>query len=58
MANGAPSFLGSVLLHAGVIGLALIAWPKEGREPREMMATVVESSLVMALSLASIQRAG
>ncbi len=40
MANGAPSFLGSVLLHAGVIGLALIAWPKEGREPREMMATV------------------
>jgi len=40
MAKGAPSFLGSILLHAGVIGLALIAWPKEGREPREMMATV------------------
>lgn len=40
MANGGPSFLGSVLLHAGVIGLALIAWPKEGREPREMMGAV------------------
>jgi outer membrane biosynthesis protein TonB len=40
MANGAPSFLGSVLLHAGVIGLALIAWPKEGPEPREMMGSV------------------
>ncbi|HAJ02687.1 MAG TPA: hypothetical protein DCL55_05515, partial [Brevundimonas sp.] len=40
MANGAPSFLGSVLLHAGVIGLALIAWPKEADAPREMMATV------------------
>jgi outer membrane biosynthesis protein TonB len=40
MANGAPSFLGSVLLHAGVIGLALIAWPKEGPAPREMMGSV------------------
>ena len=40
MANRLPSFLGSVLLHAGVIGLALIAWPKEVRAPREMMATV------------------
>ena len=40
MANGAPSFLGSVLLHAGVIGLALIAWPKEADAPREMMGSV------------------
>lgn len=40
MANRLLSFLGSVLLHAGVIGLALIAWPKEVRAPREMMATV------------------
>lgn len=40
MANGGPSFLGSVLLHAGVIGLALIAWPKEGPAPREMMGSV------------------
>lgn len=40
MANGAPSFLGSLLLHAGVIGLALIAWPKEADAPREMMGSV------------------
>ena len=40
MANGGPSFLGSVLLHAGVIGLALIAWPKEADAPREMMGSV------------------
>lgn len=40
MANGGPSFLGSVLLHAGVIGLALIAWPKEIDAPREMLGTV------------------
>lgn len=40
MANGGPSFLGSLLLHAGVIGLALIAWPKEADAPREMMGSV------------------
>lgn len=40
MANGGPSFLGSVLLHAGVIGLALIGWPKEPDAPREMMGSV------------------
>lgn len=40
MARGGPSILGSILLHAGVIGLAMVAWPKQAPTPREMLGTV------------------
>lgn len=40
MARGGPSILGSVLLHAGVIGLAFIAWPRDVEAPRDMLGSV------------------
>lgn len=52
MARGGPSFLGSVLLHAGVAALTLVSWPSRHEAPREMLASV-PVSIVSEMTVAA-----
>ena len=40
MRRPSPAILGSIALHAGVVALAFVSWPRERDEPKPLVSSV------------------